>query len=80
MVEVSEWDFDPTPPKMLLVMAMSSESTSGNLRVARVLHYKIGLQLVWLVRPWQNLFFFFTADLKTLVLFMLILCVFLFPN
>ena len=32
--KVSEWNFDPTSLEMLLIMAMSSESASVNLRVA----------------------------------------------
>ena len=34
IVQVSEWNFDPTSLEMLLIMAMSSESASINLRVA----------------------------------------------
>ena len=32
IVEVSEWNFDPTSLQMLLIMTMSSESASVNLR------------------------------------------------
>ena len=34
IVQVSEWNFDPTSLEMLLIMAMSSEGASVNLRVA----------------------------------------------
>ena len=33
-LQVSEWNFDPASLEMLLIMAMSSESASVNLRVA----------------------------------------------
>ena len=49
MIQVSGWNFDPTSLGMLLIMAMSSESASVNLRVASylipcyaVLHYDVG--------------------------------------
>ena len=34
IVQVSKWNFDPTSLQMLLIMVMSSESASVNLRVA----------------------------------------------
>ena len=34
IVQVSEWNLDPTSLEMLLIIAMSSESASVNLRVA----------------------------------------------
>ena len=33
IVQVSEWSFDPTSLQMLLIMTMSSERASVNLRV-----------------------------------------------